>query len=93
MATKKAAKTAPKATRKVADVARREEPAPESVEPAPAPKGPNIVYVRATGSILVVTERIVDRERITNGVQPMVSGDECPFILTAGQSLRIVEGG
>lgn len=50
-----------------------------------------IVTIKASAPAVVISERIADRERIENGRDELVAGEEQSFIVHQGQSLRVVE--
>jgi len=51
---------------------------------------PNIVTVTATSKVKVITERLGDRERRENGTTQLDADQSESFIVSPGQSLRIV---
>lgn len=48
-----------------------------------------IVTITSTAPAVVISERIVDRERFENGRDGLVPGEPQDFIIHDGQSLRV----
>jgi len=52
---------------------------------------PTIVTIKSTAPAVVISERIVDRERFENGRDELQPDIEQSFLIHQGQSLRVVE--
>ncbi len=66
--------------------------AKSEVAELPAVTGPCLVTIISSGPIVVINEMIVDRERHENGRHPLAAQQTGHYVVTEGQSLRVVNG-